>query len=469
MHTAMDLFVIDIARAFLIAKRVDRMTRDEIRARQKRELNRLLLYAWDHSPFYRELWTGAGITRDTLTTVAFERLPVVSKKQLMDRFEDVVTEKGIRKTDVEQFIKRDPTGKEWFRHQYVAMNTSGSSGVIGVFLYTKQFWARLIGVVAARIITLPLWYFLTGKIRLGFVGETSGHHAGISLIKAAPSYFHAASVDVAQPKEELKQMLENHQPNILAGYASGIAELAEMKLNEGLAITPKVIVCSGEALSPAREEIITKAFGVRPINFYGATECLAMGASLEESGKLDIFDDLLYLEAVDDAGKPVAKDVLGRVVITVLGSTIFPLIRYAIDDEIALDPELPGHRYLVATTVAGRKMDRIRATLADGRVMEVHPMDLVGLFFPGLLHYQVVQTSARAVVLRCVVTGDHDQARKDAEALIDEFLKEKGITRNDISVSVEFVDDIPPDPRTGKTPIIIPLKSVSTPQEAVHG
>ncbi len=455
-------FFIKVFRAFLTARKMNLWSRSDVQKHQRQLLDELLTYTWDHSKFYRTLWSAGGVTRAELTGIAMERLPTVDKKMLMEHFEEVITEPHISRVDVEAFIKGDPTGKGWFKNQYVAMNTSGSSGVIGVFLYTKDFWARLIGIVAARMCTIPIWYFPLGLVRLGFVGETSGHHAGISLIKAAPKIFHAASVDVALPKDELKRMLEIHRPNVLAGYASGIAALADMKLTTGLNIQPRVIVCSGEALSPAREEIIIKAFGIRPINFYGATECLAMGASLHESGKLDIFDDLVYLEAVDDDRKPVATGELGRVIITVLGNTIFPLIRYAIDDEIALDPELEGHRFLVATTVAGRKMDRIVTKLKNGTAMEVHPMDLVGLFFPGLKHYQVVQTSEADIALRCVVEGDHEQARKDADALIEEFLQEKGLTRAEVSVTVEFVDGIPPNPKTGKTPLIIPFKPPQT-------
>jgi phenylacetate-CoA ligase len=454
----MDFFFLEIVKAFFAAKRVDRMTRAKVERYQQHLLNDQLLFTWDHSPFYHKLWSEAGIKREELIGINMERLPVVNKKLLMDNFQAVITEKNITRDDVEQFIKTDPTGKKWYKDRFVAMNTSGSSGVVGVFLYTKEFWARLMGVVAARMCKIPLWYFPAGKARVGFVGETSGHHAGISIIKAAPPMFHAASIDVDQPKDALKRMLEAHNPNILVGYASGIAELADFKITSGLNIVPKVIITSGEALSPAREQIITKAFGVRPFNFYGATECLAMGASITESGKLDIFDDLLYLEAVDDQGKPVAKGELGRVVITVLANTIFPLIRYAIDDEITLDPESPGHRFLVAETVAGRKMDRMIVKLHNGKTMEVHPLDLVGLFFPGLKHYQVVQTGESDVSLRCVVEGDHEVATKDANVLIDEFLKEKMLTRADLNLTIEFVDNIPPDPITGKTPIIVPLK-----------
>ena len=186
-----------------------------------------------------------------------------------------------------------------------------------------------------------------------------------------------------------------------------------------------------------------------------------MAASLSESGKLDVFDDLLVMEAVNEEGKRSKNCELGHVIITVLENDIFPLIRYRIDDEVVMNNQIPGHSLTVIEAISGRKMERITATLANGAVLHIHPMDLVGMFFPGLRHYQVVQVGESAFELRVVVDGDRHTAEREANALIDEFLVEKGITRNDVTVTVVCVDHIMPDARTGKTPIIVPLKSTT--------
>lgn len=454
----MDTFFFHVALHYFKARRFERKSKFRIRISKEKTLRRTMLSAWDNSPFYRKLWSEAGIDRNQVATLPLEAFPLVTKKQLMESYEDVVTERGITRKGVEAFIQNDPTGKEWFDKRYVAMNTSGSSGVVGVFLYTKDFWARLIGVVASRVIRVPLSDFIFGNVRVGFVGETSGHHAGISLIKAAPPALHAESIDVSLPEDALIEKLEEHRPTLLVGYTSGIAKVAELKKAGRITIEPKGIITSGEPLSEAHEKLITEAFGVRPINFYGATECLAMGASLYETGKLDIFDDLLVMESVKDDGTKANKGELGRVIITVLENDIFPLIRYCIDDEVIIDSENDAHQFTVINAISGRKMERINITLDNGQKFEIHPMDLVGMFFPGLRHYQVVQTGNKSVVLKVVVDGDHATAIKDATALIAEFLKEQYITSTDVDVRVECVEHIDSDPRTGKTPLIIALK-----------
>lgn len=453
------MFSLDVIRAFYQAKRIEKMRREEVLAHQRDLLTKTLVSAFDHSSFYREKWRQNGIRREDLPHISLAKIPRVTKQELMANFSRVVTDPGITKEEVERYIQNDPLGKNWFRKKYVALNTSGSSGVIGIFLYTQKFWSKLIGTVIARLLPFPLWYFPLGLVRVGFVGEVSGHHAGISLIKAAPKVLHAVSVDVSAPIEEIREMLEKHQPNVLAGYASGLAAVADLQKEEKIHIHPLAVISSGEALSEDREKNIQAAFGVRPVDFYGATECLAMGASMYMSGKLDIFDDLVCLESANETGSPIVDGQLGQVIITVLENTIFPIIRYEIDDEIALDRSVSNSPFTVAEEVSGRKMDCIVLCLKSGKILKVHPMDLVGLFFPGLLHYQVVQTGPRDIELRLVVEGDTKQAFENAEVLVDAFFKEKNISRDEVKLAIVFVKEILPNPKTGKTPIVVPLHS----------
>src|SRR4051812_5942274 len=121
----MDTFLLMAAVHFVRAKLLEKYPRKIVRSYQERVLRETLLHAWDSSPFYRELWSKAGITREQLPTIPLDALPVVTKRDLMPVFPQVVTVAGITQKEVEAFIQSDPTGKEWFRDSYVAMNTSG--------------------------------------------------------------------------------------------------------------------------------------------------------------------------------------------------------------------------------------------------------------------------------------------------------------------------------------------------------
>ena len=106
----------------------------------------------------------------------------------MEHFEEVVTDRSIHRRDVEDFFVRDPAGREWFNKKYVAIHTSGSSGFVGVFLFSQSFWSNLMGTVMARLIPISLLDVVTRSVRVAFIGEASGHHAGFSAVNDIP-YF----------------------------------------------------------------------------------------------------------------------------------------------------------------------------------------------------------------------------------------------------------------------------------------
>ncbi|HWP86035.1 MAG TPA: phenylacetate--CoA ligase, partial [Terriglobia bacterium] len=59
---------------------IETASRQELAALQQRLLRQQAEYAWRHVPFYRNLWTAAGVSPDALRTLDdLQRLPIVSK------------------------------------------------------------------------------------------------------------------------------------------------------------------------------------------------------------------------------------------------------------------------------------------------------------------------------------------------------------------------------------------------------
>ena len=84
-------------------------------------------------------------------------------------------------------------------------------------------------------------------------------------------------------------------------------------------------------------------------------------------------------------------------------------------------------------------------------------MDFAGLWTPGLTHYQVVQTGPRSLHVRIVTRKD--SVKRDIMELMIELLKEAGFPEHSVEITVQSVPEIPPDPKTGKTPMIIPYSN----------
>ncbi len=441
------------------AKKISSYSRKEVLAIREKRLRETLVHAYDNSPFYRNLWDKAGIKRKSLKDIPIVNIPVVSKREIMESFESVITRPGIAKKDVELFIQEDAAGDKLYKNKYIVLNTSGSSGYTGIFLFEQSFLNRLVASILTRIIKLKLSSFLKGRKRIAFAGEKSGHHAGINLVKSAPSFlFRTLAVSVGDDEVETISKLNKFQPHLFVGYASALASIAEAQLSGKLKINPETIISSGEPLTKERHEIIKKAFGIDAIDLYSATECLAIGADKTGQGKLDIFDEIIFLEVIDDKGLPVQAGKSGRVVLTVFGNEIQPLIRYVLDDQLILIPEKENNSsFTRAKKVSGRSLERLIFTSKKGG-FEIQPMELVGLFFPRLKQYQIIQTGPKSATLKLAASGDKEKIKERVHAYIAEMLKAKGASEYSVILKIEFVKEILPDPRTGKTPIIITLR-----------
>ena len=73
-------------------------SRPELLAHQARLLAKLRAFAYANSPFYREFHRG--LERQPLTA-----LPVLTKSQLMERFDELVTDRQIRLADAEAYLR----------------------------------------------------------------------------------------------------------------------------------------------------------------------------------------------------------------------------------------------------------------------------------------------------------------------------------------------------------------------------
>ncbi len=101
------LMLIDVLRERRRLEAHNRWTREELLAHQARGLAVLRAYAVARSPFYRALHRG-------LEGAPLEALPTVTKANLMEHFNEVVTDRAIRLADVEQYL-RHPSATDLFR------------------------------------------------------------------------------------------------------------------------------------------------------------------------------------------------------------------------------------------------------------------------------------------------------------------------------------------------------------------
>ena len=96
---------------------------DGLAQRQQSRLANLVAYARARSPFYRALYS-----KLPAGAVALRDLPPVTKPRLMAAFDDWVTDAGVTRAGVEEFIGDPALVGATYRGRYFVCTSSGTTG-----------------------------------------------------------------------------------------------------------------------------------------------------------------------------------------------------------------------------------------------------------------------------------------------------------------------------------------------------
>lgn len=155
-----------------------------------------------------------------------------------------------------------------------------------------------------------------------------------------------------------------------------------------------------------------------PANAYATTEAPIVANSSPQDPCLDVCEDLVVLEVLDAAGRPVPPGTPGdRVLLTNLASRAVPLIRYEVGDVVtpAAGPSPAGRPYRRLEAVDGRSADILRLPAAGGGDVAVHGFRLGRPLaaFPAVRQFQF-RHDARGLGLEVVLRADAPAGLTDA-------------------------------------------------------
>src|SRR5450830_402793 len=151
-------------------------TPEALAKRQKTRLVLLLEAAVRDSAFYRERLDGK-----TPATSALNTLPIFNKRELMDRFDDWVTDPQLKLAQLQAFTADPKRIGELFLGKYLIWESSGTSHEPGVFVQDAKslsVYDVLESLRRSEPRPLQRWFdpFLLAE-RIAFVGATGGHFA----------------------------------------------------------------------------------------------------------------------------------------------------------------------------------------------------------------------------------------------------------------------------------------------------
>jgi phenylacetate-coenzyme A ligase PaaK-like adenylate-forming protein len=450
--------LIDVARMLRLAARSaerERWPAEKLARFQQERLEALVAHARSRSHYYRE-HIGAG-------PVELAALPVMDKPTLMERFDDVVTDRRLRRDDLLAHLdglERD----ELYLGRYRAMTTSGSSGRKGLYVYDRPGWVA----IGAAFMRFSAWAGTQPKLprrRMAMIGGGSPTHMsrrGSAMLSIGVHRMLALPVTMPVPK--LVEALNAFGPESLSTYPSMAVLLADEKRAGRLRAAPAVVTTMSELCTPEMAAAIEEAFGVRPLDLYASTEGL-WGAACGEGRGHHLFEDLAIAENVDEDGRPVPDGDRGaRVLVTNLANLVQPLIRFEVSDVVTIDPEpCPCGRTLRRLrSIEGRADAVLELPGTAGERIPVHPLQFgVITAERGVREFQVVQRGDGVRVRVVAREGEEPEAvARRLRGRVGERLAALGV--RDPHVEVEPCAALE-RPAAGKLQLVVAESQVTTP------
>ena len=214
----------------------DDWTRDQLDSWQRQRLAELRRFAMARSSLYRSLHA-------RLEDAPLESLPVISKSLLMERFDELVTDARVKRTEVERHVAEHCEGR--FLGEYVVTSTAGTSGFKGIFLANASEWLDVLASYARASQWAGTTAGLFHRTRIAVVSSRNPSHqsAAVGMTVQSP-WVPTLRLDATQPISEIVEALNAFRPDSLIAYASMATLLADEQLEGRLRISPRTVQCS---------------------------------------------------------------------------------------------------------------------------------------------------------------------------------------------------------------------------------
>lgn len=389
----------------------------QIQTYQWQQLTALLHHAYDHVPYYKNLFNTQGITPDDIKSLHdFHHLPFLTKEIVQGHTEE------LKATNYPQ-------------SNFEITSTGGSTGYLLRFPIEKGVWYAK--HLAYMTILLEHAGCRTLDKSVQIIGrEKPWEYRPISRTLVLSSY-HMTERNL--PKYVKK--ITRFQPRYFIGYPSAMALLATYMKNNSLRLEGlKAIFCFGENIYDWQRELLEKFFGCRVHGQYGLREQCVLAGTCEKSDAYHIFPDYGFVELIDRNGQQVTREgQSGEIVATGFHTGIFPFIRYRTGDVATYSTAQCGCglSYPLLSSIDGRVQDFLVSNTK--RLMPIMGvLQLIAKSSPNIKEYQLYQDREGEIILHIV----KKEMFSDEDARQIKGLVEKRLG-NEFSVSLKYVDLIP--------------------------
>lgn len=389
-----------LLKQYMISKYIRRFhSRKAIEAYQHKKIKKHLSFVLNYSPFYQNYYRNHQLH--------WETLPVISKREMMDHFDELNTV-GIEKEKAFQLAAKAEITRDFSpKIDDVSMGlSSGTSGNRGVFLVSEKESAMWAGEVLAKL--LPGSLFQEHKIAF-FLRANNNLYESTKSSKISFHFF-----DLVEELHHHMSKLNDLKPTIIIAPPSMLRIIAEWKRDQHIDINPKKVISVAEVLEDVDKIFIEDIFQQTLHQVYQATEGFL--ATTCSQGVLHMNEDLLaiqkeYLDKENGIFVPIITDFTRRTQ---------PLIRYRLNDVLIerKTPCLCGSHFLALERIDGRCDDIFYGVHKHTEKKHMLFPDFIrrAIMFSSedILEYKVTQKELLSIDIKLKVKHD----RSEVEALV---------------------------------------------------
>jgi len=393
---------------------------DELMSQQEIARQNLVRSVMARSAFYRKHYGSVGFgLGDMRRDGWFEKLPVVTKQHLRERFDEFV----------------DPSERQFLR----ISTTGGSTG-----MPTKTGYD---GRVAEEVYSWRLqnWFGVNPWDDHAYVWRDTSS-GRIAKLKNALMWWPTkhlkmdATFITEKGMSDFIRKFNNLRPAMLQGYVGAITQLAQFVVDNKIPVhAPKFVWTTSAPLPDSQRKLIERAFDSPVCDQYGSCEVRWIAQQCPQCGGLHVNTEHVHIEFVDDNNMSVEKGMYGKTLLTNLEDTVFPLIRYENGDRGRwLTEKCPCGRTLpLIDSVKGRESESF--VLPSGKTINGEFLTTIFDSAPELVSgFRVVQHKDSSITVEFVPSGDEGKI----VGLIRSFAGKIG---DEVCVNHKKVESIPHD------------------------
>tara|TARA_Y100001980_G_C14544620_1_gene323806 strand:- start:373 stop:1731 length:1359 start_codon:yes stop_codon:yes gene_type:complete len=295
----------------------DTWTRLKLDLYREKLFKKMLFYAYNYVPYYREEYDRRGIDIGQINGIKdIYKLPIIDKKIIKSNFEKFIPQK------IDLINSRlDSTG--------------GSTGI------PMKYYVSLDAYSWSKAVLYRMYKranYKVGQKMVTLAGSSISSRKNMSIKKAIFYNVVERSKKISSfnlSDEKMKnyyEIIKTYNPVALRGYANALFEFASFIKEKNLPpIEIKKIFSAAEKLELHKRDLIENVFQTKIFDGYGAADGTVFAHECEEHNGLHMDEEVGITEIVNSRGEVIQKG-RGEIITTSLVNFSFPFIRYKVGD-----------------------------------------------------------------------------------------------------------------------------------------